>query len=133
MKRLNITHGKAYFDDGIGNELEVVVDHRRLADFFDDSEESEANATLYADAHNSYHATGMLPSEMAERIKALEDAGDQMLQAIYDTLYSGKEVDEYPEVSEAIMPKANAWYKMRIEQTKPPINEAHASIITKPE
>jgi hypothetical protein len=31
------------------------------------------HAILIADAGNTYHATGMLPSEMAERIKELED------------------------------------------------------------
>lgn len=32
------------------------------------------HAILIADAGNTYHATGMLPSSMAERIKALDDA-----------------------------------------------------------
>ena len=70
---------------------------------------------------------------MAERIKALEEAGDKMMIAIYDTLYNDKEGDEYPEVSEAIMPKANAWYKMRIEQSKASIDEAHGHLLTNPE
>lgn len=32
------------------------------------------NAKLIADAGNTYHSTGMTPSQLAERVKVLEDA-----------------------------------------------------------
>jgi hypothetical protein len=93
MKKLNITPGKALIaDDTFVYVLNngTPPQNRMWAQFQrgrNDSgdwiciEEQKANATLYADAHNTYHATQMMPSEMAERIKALEDAlGDILYQ-----------------------------------------------------
>jgi hypothetical protein len=85
MKKLNITPGKAistgsgaYVNGRAATSIEVdwLGSRNTVAYIVDefDGGEGPANATLYADAHNTYHATGMLPSEMAERIKQLEDA-----------------------------------------------------------
>lgn len=41
--------------------------------------EGEANAALYAEAHNVANDTGMWPLDMVERIKELEDALQRLL------------------------------------------------------
>lgn len=45
------------------------------------------HAILIADAGNTYHATGMLPSEMAKRIKALEEALQECKDALMAVEY----------------------------------------------
>ncbi len=41
-----------------------------------------ANATLYADAHNTYNKCQMLPSELLDRAKGLEGALHGLLKAL---------------------------------------------------
>ena len=121
MKKLNITPGKVYvtsFDPEFVNyTIQREEDMATVCTMgIDMSTEEELNtATLYADAHNTYHATGMLPSEMAERIKALEGMIDSIL---FDIGAVGGVMQHTIEEARALLN---------------PINEAHAHLITKPE
>lgn len=57
--------------------------------------EVEANAALYADAHNTYNRTQLLPSEMAERIKALEDEMRRLAPVLYSLETEPKHWNEH--------------------------------------
>jgi hypothetical protein len=80
------------------------------------------HAILITDAGNTYHATQMLPSEMAERIKALEEA----VQAI---------LNEYDE--EEMKIHTPIGYFKHFDRLRallpPPIDEAHGHLLTNPE
>ena len=43
-----------------------------------------SDLTLCVNAGNTYHATGMTPSQLAERVKVLEDALRDLLEAAED-------------------------------------------------
>lgn len=93
------------------------------------------HATLFADAGNTYHATQMLPSEMAERIKALEDglrniirdAGDDKPE---DPGPTGNEDDARRYGYERAL-----WHSAQYARTllTPPIDEAHGHLLSNPE
>jgi hypothetical protein len=129
MKKLNITPGKVVRADGdkpwVNNDSGFCI-----ADFGWDEDMGEfinaeaiANATLYADAHNTYHATQMLPSQMAERIKALEDG----LRGIAN-------VTEAPSQTNTSHMERCDWVARRARALlSPAINEAHGHLLTNPE
>jgi hypothetical protein len=74
---------------------------------------------------NAYQATQMLPSQMAERIKQLEDGLRKVLREIDYIVDDGtlhfKDVERNPSIAHARALLA------------PPINEAHSSLITNPD
>jgi hypothetical protein len=116
MKKLNITPGKVEADERgrVWKDESMTL----LTDCWGE----EDDAVLYADSHNTYHATQMLPSEMAERIKALEDAVQDIL-------------NEYDE-EEMKMHTPIGYFKhfdrLRALLT-PPIDEAHGHLLSNPE
>lgn len=127
MKKLNITPGKVYVTSSdpefVNYTIEREQDMATICTMGIDmsTEEELDTATLYADAHNTYHVTGILPSEMAERIKALEALVERFAE-VYESAASDK-------------PALDRYDRLAIEARAllTPINEAHASIITKPE
>lgn len=60
-----------------GWEEEFANGGKRTSD-----EECEANAALYAEAHNVANETGLWPMDMVERIKALEEQRDRALERL---------------------------------------------------
>lgn len=83
-KKLNITPGEVYTtvqDPAFLNfEIRLRGDDMRLVATMGidcSPEEEAANATLYADAHNTYNKCKMLPSELLERVKDLEKLADE--------------------------------------------------------
>jgi hypothetical protein len=81
------------------------------------------HSILIADAGNAYQATQMLPSEMAERIKALEDG----LRGIAN-------VTEAPSQTNTSHMERCDWVARRARALLTPlINEAHGHLLTNPE
>jgi len=83
-KKLNITPGEVYTtvqDPAFLNfEIRLRGDDMRLVATMGidcSPEEEAANATLYADAHNTYNKCQMLPSELLDRVKDLEKLADE--------------------------------------------------------
>jgi hypothetical protein len=145
MKKLNITPGRAaqgalldtsrtrtmFADD---RESAIRAERRMIFVNFSDRDQGRSrvriasfedpeDATLYADAHNTYHATQMLPSQMAERIKALEDG----LRGIAN-------VTEAPSQTNTSHMERCDWVARRARALlSPAINEAHGHLLTNPE
>jgi hypothetical protein len=73
MKKLRIIDGQWR----VQSQFDVYADGYYVGNTRNNQGEGNNNdidhAILIADAGNTYHATGMMPSSMADRIKALED------------------------------------------------------------
>jgi hypothetical protein len=139
MKKLNITPGKVEADERgrVWKDESMTL----LTDCWGE----EDDAVLYADSHNTYHATQMMPSEMAERIKALEDA----LNTINTRLTTGtvdiaKLINKHGDYSVKKAWKRNVYASAIHAQLalgdalvkiadQPPIDEAHGHLLSNPE
>jgi hypothetical protein len=75
-RRLEITPGQAVVHHGntvrAGEKLVAILEHRHThlkQPNRPEPMEATANATLYADAHNTYNACDMLPSELLAKLR----------------------------------------------------------------
>lgn len=77
-RRLKITRGKkpakAGPENGVGYGPIVSIDGRVLCHtvIWPNHDESEANAALYADAHNTANEVDLLPSELLAKLREAE-------------------------------------------------------------
>jgi hypothetical protein len=95
------------------------------------------HAILIADAGNAYQATQMLPSEMAERIKALEDALRKLISACPalqcdDFSHDASTYHDHDEVCKPHYRYVHALNGAEL-LLAPAINEAHGHLLTNPE
>lgn len=80
-KKLMITPGKAFLDEGVTGAL-VVVEDKNLADFFSLEEEHWANAELYMLAHNVYNQTGLSPRDLVEKLRGFAEAVERLKKQV---------------------------------------------------
>ena len=71
-----------------------------------DYEEAKANRDLLFEAGTVFHTTGLTPSQLVERVKELEEALRQILQAPKDTMSDGKALKDIVRKASAALSKA---------------------------
>jgi hypothetical protein len=139
MKKLNITPGEAAHYE---QRFQCTVSGMRIMSTGDAPVgyiPNEHDADLYMDAHNTYHATQMLPSQMAERIKALEDGLRKLMDEINPVNYPAKKWDDPSNdillrgIGSRTMPSEEAVRFAYRALLTPPINEAHGHLLSNPE
>lgn len=82
MEKLNVTKGRCVKTPINSSSWQLLIDSRVIAhvtSLYSSEVETENNATLFADALNTYNAHSVLPSQLKEQNRELMEALTRMV------------------------------------------------------